>query len=233
MGNLEIRLPQQEWPEANKLAVCELIQSHSEYLGFHHMAALKDQMKANNGRGNLWGAYLEGELVGSSACGSRSAYPHLMRHGDIAVRKEFRRRRIGTCLYFAVVCQSIIEGRRTLEDTIIISMSPFMADFLGALGYRHIGTLPKRTSGFRDVWLFAADNTMDHFDRYLDRMIPGTVIEVRETENTRSAFDNQIKVYQAHSQETVATMIALRDRVRQFCTVTPLPATVPNPVLST
>lgn len=177
----------------------DLVQKHAAQLGFHHKSQLRDQLKANEKRSSVFWAFLDGELVGYTATGSRQYYAHLMRMGDVAVMDEHRRKRIGSALYAAVIATAILEGRRQLEDTIIYSLSPFMCDgFLPSLGFEPSGVLQQRTSGFRDIHLMCRDVSLHWLKSVVARLADDTTIELPEHESAKSSFITQMKAYEGH-----------------------------------
>ena len=213
---ISIDLPSLEITPSSKLeAIYKLVQSTPE-LGFAYKANLRDHIRENAERGTLWAAYEDSALAGVAMAGSRRLYTHLMRHGEISVLSEYRRRRIGTALYAAQVLQALLEGRREVEDTIIPSLSPWMAGptdcgpgFLPALQYAHVGTLPARTGGFRDVALFVK-STIQVKD-YLVRLPSDVAIEVRDSEKVKNTFEKNVHTYSEHDP-------ALAEKVRKLRT---------------
>jgi hypothetical protein len=123
---IEVKLPQKgETSEDEIEAICDIMQKSPE-LGFVYKAVVLDAIVQNNVRGSLWAVYLDGVPVGAAMIGSRRPYDHVYRTGDVTVLTEYRRRRLGTCLYTATAMQGILEGRREVEETVIASLSPWM-----------------------------------------------------------------------------------------------------------
>src|SRR5205807_2760591 len=159
----ELLMPNPRWHTDQLGDIYNLVQSTGE-LGFIYRTAIQDWVKQNHEVSTLWAAYRDGELVGVGTTGSHPRYPHLGKHGELTVPPHLRRQRIGTALYFAQILTTILKGRREIEDTIIPDLSPWMCGishrcvdgpgFLPSLGYRHHGTLPARTGGFKDIMLW-------------------------------------------------------------------------------
>jgi hypothetical protein len=123
---IEVKLPQKGvTPDDEVEAICDIMQKSPE-LGFVYKAVVLDAIAQNNVRGSLWAVYLDGVPVGAAMIGSRRPYDHVYRTGDVTVLTEYRRRRLGTCLYTATAMQGILEGRREVEETVIASLSPWM-----------------------------------------------------------------------------------------------------------
>ena len=203
---IEITIPTRDWQGSTLEEIYHSIQSAAE-LGFVYKATLSDLVKENDNRTGLWSAFDGPELLGSAICGSRAAAGHLWRHGDINVKPEHRRRRVGTAFYFAQIIQAILEGRRQLEDTIIPDMSPWMVrksecgdGFLLVLGYKPSGLLKERTRGFKDVELWGM-GTLDQIDLYVSRLPEGVSIEVRDTPKVRSGYEKNMEAFRIHRPE--------------------------------
>lgn len=211
---LDIRLPLLTWEGAKLEEIYTMFQSSPE-LGFLFKAGLKDHIRENESRGTLWAAYRDEQLVGVATLGSRRAYAHLARHGEIHVPRQFRRQRIGTCLYFVQVLQALLEGRREMEDTIIPALSPWMSQeegFLSSLKYKLYGVLPARTGGFKDVMLWGKETI--EVDDYSDRL-PNDLrdLHFRDTPKMRETFEKNIANYSSHNPRLAEQITSLRQWV--------------------
>ena len=217
---LEIKLPLLNWKGKELESIYHLFQATPE-LGFLYKTSIRDHIRENENRGTLWAAYLNKELVGVAAIGSRRLYPHLARHGEIGVIKEFRRRRVGTALYLAQILQMILEGRREAEDTIIPALSPWMAGptgcsdggigFLPSLNYIHYGTLPSRTSAFKDIQLWGKKTLEVH--HILSRSPEGVRVSLIDTQKTRDTFAKNLENYKKHNKPLHDAIIEQRQWV--------------------
>lgn len=197
-------------------SIVKVMQSAPE-LGFVLRASVVSWMEENTRRGTLWYAEVDEQVVGVATIKTRRPYFHLYDTGDVTVLKPYRRQRIGTALYTATTFQGILEGRREVQETVIDSLSGFMVypscngdggvGFLNSLKYKHYGTLPKRTSGFRDIVLRC--HATDEIDDYLTRLAPGTTIELRETNDVRVNFARNMENYEQHDP-------ALAQRIRDI-----------------
>lgn len=205
---LEILMPRLSWEGSRLEEIYTMFQASPE-LGFLYKASLKDHIRENDSRGTLWAAYRDRQLVGVATVGSRRAYSHLLRHGEIHVPKAFRRQRVGTSLYFVQLLQALLEGRRELEDTIIPALSPWMPEFLSALQYTLYGLLPQRTGGFKDIMLWGKKSF--EVDGYLDRL-PDDLnrIELYDTAKTRETFDKNLLNYLGHDPSLAERIKVLR-----------------------
>lgn len=214
---------------------------HAPELGFVFKAVIIDAIAQNSTRGTLWAVYLDEKPVGAAMIGSRRPYHHVYRTGDVTVVKEYRRKRLGTCLYTATAMQGILEGRREVEETVIASLSPWMvysgdsdtivgeqnydgqlssgevrgSGFLRSLNYKYYGTLPKRTSGFRDIQLWCHDPS--EIDDYLSRLPEQEVVIELATnaEHDNDVFDKNIENYKQHEPELVSRFEILRSWLRE------------------
>jgi len=217
---IELKLPDKDWPDDQLTAIYNLIQATPE-LGFNYRTGIHDHVVANRTRGTIWAAYLNSELAGVAMVGSRRLYPHLLRHGEIAVKPEYRRQRVGTSLYYAQILQAYLEGRREVEDTIIASLSPWMRGptdcgigFLPSLGYTHYGTLPRRTSGFRDIELWGRDLTdINTLLKYSSRVPSNLVIELYDTPAMRDTFVKNTDNYAHHDVPARDYMDSIRGQI--------------------
>ncbi len=208
---IRILLPRTTWRGEQIEEIYHLFQRTPE-LGFVRKESIRDHIRQNKERGTIWGAYSEGgQLLGIANIGGRHLYPHLFRHGEVGVIRPYRRRRIGTCLYFAQILQSLLEGRRLVEDTIIPDYSPWMVGpscnnagmgFLPFLGYKHYGTLPQRTSAFRDVELWGGE-TLKLVRRYLECIDETSTFELIDTSKTRATFNKNLQFYRTHIPDKV------------------------------
>ena len=212
-----IKLPRLSWDGKDLEDIYTVLQGAPE-LGFLYKASIRDHIRENESRGTLWAAYWDEQLVGVATIGSRRSYPHLTRHGEITVIPEYRRRRIGTALYFVQILQSLLEGRREVEDTIIPELSPWMSGptecqegigFLPSLEYSLLGTLPRRTSGFKDIQLWG--KCTYNLDRWLDRIPTNSDFELLDTPKMRATFEKNLKNYENHDPDLVQTIQSCRD----------------------
>ena len=216
---IDVLLPSRSWPAKKLEAIYRCIQHASAELGFIYQSSLADMVKENEFRGSLWAAYRAEELLGAAMVGSRVAYAHIWRHGDINVLSQFRRQRVGTSLYVAQICQAILEGRREVEDTIVPSLSPGMRGetecgmgFLLSFNYKLYGRLPERTRAFKDIELWG--KSVCEFDDWLCRLpSEGTNINLVDTPKMRTAFEKNLHPYKTHRQELAHIIMGLRERV--------------------
>lgn len=225
-GTVEIRLPRISWGKEKIEEIYNLLQSTPE-LGFVRKDTIRDHIRQNEERGTIWAAYYKGQILGVANIGSRRAYSHLTRHGEIGVSPQYRRGRIGTCLYFVQILQSLLEGRRLVEDTIIPEYSPWMSGptkcgeglgFLPSLSYTHYGTLPQRTSGFKDVQLWGGE-TLKLRDYYLGQILEKSTYFLVDTPKTRATFEKNMNYYHTHEPELVPLFQEVRDWVFSFAIV--------------
>lgn len=214
---LSIQLPRRDWPSAKLEKLYDTIQSFSDTLGFIFRASITDVVRTNLERGSLWAAYLvdpDGNetIAGFSQIGSRRDYIHLIRHGSIGVVPVYRRGRIASALYLAERLQAILEGRRSMEDTIIPQRSPWMADFLPTLKYSLLGKLPKRTSGFMDVDLWEASTTP--LDHHVSRVNEGpyelSTLELAMGPTVDNTWVKNLKAYKLHDEALVSQILTAR-----------------------
>ena len=213
---IEITVPiKGEVPEEEIDALFDLIQAAPE-LGFIRRSLLDDYLISNARRPVVFMAKLDGQIAGGSVIASRRPYWHLMRTGEVAVPPEYRRKRVATSLYYAMICVGLLEGRRETEETVIESMSPWMVrescdgeGFLLSLNYHHYGTLIKRTGAFRDIELWC--KPLNEYKDWEDRVPPDTRIYLPETEEMRGHFDRNMKNYSGHDPELKKTIEGLRD----------------------
>jgi len=225
MGKIEVKPPKLNWAGKDLEAIYSLLQKTTE-LGFLYKESIKAHIKENENRGTLWAAYIDGVLAGVATVGSRRIYPHLARHGEIAVVVKYRRQRIGTALYFIQVLQGILEGRRELEDTIIPQLSPWMCGgptcsdgigFLPSLEYTHYGTLPKRTGGFKDIQLWGKHTT--EVQIFEDRIPKDCSFELDDTPKMRATYEKNMKNYEKREPRLVDEFSVLLQWVSDVATV--------------
>lgn len=224
---LVIQVPLSSWQSDALMEIYNFVQATPE-LGFIYRTALQDHVKGNEKlEPTMWAAYMNDELAGVATVGSHPRYPHTAKHGEITVRRDRRRMRIGTSLYFTQVLHAILKGRREIEDTIIPDLSPWMAGvgecgpgFLPVLGYTHYGTMPKRTSGFKDIMLWGTE-TLDAVDRYMDRL-PDMLqrIELRETPKMRENFERNMHNYGQHVKGLIDRFEQQREWIHENFAVT-------------
>lgn len=204
--------------------IVAIVQNTPE-LGFVFKALIEDHIKGNTQRANLLYARFDGEIAGVAIIGSRRPYAHHFRTGEIAVAKPFRRKRIATSLYFATTCAGILEGRRSVEETVILDLSPWMVrpteakgdccggeGFLISLNYHYAGSFPEHTSGFKTIepWI---KPTITEFDDWYKRIPEGTLVHLIDTPLGAINFEKCLKNYEQHRPELAAQLKAVRNRI--------------------
>jgi len=85
------------------------------------------------------------------------------------VLPEFRRKRIATALYSAIIFQQLLEGRRLWEDT-IVGTNPFQHNVLPTLGLELFGILKKKTASFLDIAIYGLNLKDDTAEKLLERV---------------------------------------------------------------
>lgn len=218
----DIKMPLPDWPHEDLEDICDLIQSGSRHLGFVFRDSLYNRIKLNKEGGTIWAAYLQatGELVGAAASHPKRNYPaYIASHGIVMVPKESRRRRVGTSLYAAQVMQAMLDGRRDIEDQIVPHLSPYMGGptdcgegFLPSLNYKHVGTLPRRTSGFNDLQIWIK-SISEFFEDYLPRLPKGVQFYLLDTAKNLENFNKNVYNYHLHDPLLAKTTWALRNYV--------------------
>lgn len=154
-------------------------------------------------------------IVGAGNIGSRHAYPHLIRHGEVAVSIPFRRQRIGTAIYLAELAQSILEGRREAEDT-IVGTNVNMHSFLPFHGYEVIGRLVGRTKGFQDIVLYS-QSTLVAFDKLrhaLEEKQNEWRIVLKITEKVIRDRERNYEAYRQHGRESL--IVAMEEMIHKI-----------------
>ena len=129
----------------------------------------------------IWGAWTEGgKLVGSMMIGGRNQC-HYAKFGEVGVLPEYRRQRIGTALYTAVVAQGVLEGRRIWEDT-IVGTNEIQMHVLPTIGLEKWGILRAKTASFLDIHIFGYLLSVEQFNRTIKRLHKRTTrgLELRE-----------------------------------------------------
>lgn len=169
---------------------------------------IKNRIAENTKRGSVWLAIaqldtapIDGAVIGAANIGSRSAYRHLLRHGEVGVLREFRRQRVGTALYLAQCAQALFEGRRSVEDT-IIEDNPNMFRFLPTLEYEVMGVLRERTRAFKSIHLF--HHTTYELLWLAIARLPNyrVIIDVVKSWTTRRDFDENMDAYSRYRPGT-------------------------------
>ncbi len=213
---IEVTVPyQKETPTEDIDALFDLIQAAPE-LGFVRRSLLEDYLKMNSNRPTLMMAKLDGVVAGGCVIASRRPYTHVMRTGEIAVPLEYRRKRVATALYYAECVVGLIEGRREVQEDVIVSLSPWMVrssaegeGFLLSLNYHHYGTFPQRTGAFRDIEYWC--KSLVEYDDYECRVPPDTRLFIPETEEMRGYFEKNMDNYQRNRPELKTTIGGYRD----------------------
>jgi hypothetical protein len=213
---IEVTVPQKnETPTGDIDALFDLIQGASE-LGFIRRSLLEDYLKSNSTRPVLFLAKFDGVVAGGSVIASRRPYAHIMKTGEVAVPKEYRRKRIATTLYFAMACTGLIEGRREVQEDVIESLSPWMVrstcegeGFLLSLNYHHYGTLPKRTGAFRDIEYWCKPYI--EFEDWEQRVPPDSRVYLPEMDQARLYFEQNMLNYDRHDPDLRVTIEKYRD----------------------
>lgn len=84
--------------------------------------------------------------------------------------------------------------------------------FLRSLNYKHYGTLPKRTGGFRDIqlWCHSPFDIDDYLERLPDEEV---VIELAETEHDQKVYERNIANYKQHDAELATKAEKLKEWV--------------------
>ena len=150
----------------------------------------------------IWGAWTEeGKLVGSMMIGGRNQC-HYAKFGEVGVLPEYRRQRIGTALYTAVVAQGVLEGRRIWEDT-IVGTNEIQMHVLPTIGLEKWGILRAKTASFLDIHIFGYLLSVEQFNRTIKRLHKGTRIELREDYYSRDLWSKNQEVYQKKNPEFI------------------------------
>jgi hypothetical protein len=144
-----------------EIADCEkaqLVLNHKQVIGWLGGMTFLETLKssavtAKSGKVGLWLAENEQkEVVGAMLCGGRPA-AFRAKYGSVGVLPEHRRKRISTALYFALTLQTITEGRRLWEDS-IVGDNPFQFMALPTIGLKKVGELRHRTGSGKGLVLF-------------------------------------------------------------------------------
>lgn len=149
--------------------------------------------KVNQSGTTIWKAVYDDKTVGGYLTAGRSQC-HQMKLGEVGVLPAYRRRRIGTALYAAGIFQSVLEGRRIVEDT-IVGDNPFQFKALAALEIPQVGTFPMKTASFKDIALFCLNITSAKIEHILGRLSYDTKITLRHDYYTDDLWKKNVEIY--------------------------------------
>ena len=165
--------------------------------GFTHRDTIKSKIRQSGV--TIWGATYYDKPAGAVMIAGRNQC-HFAKFGEVGVLEPYRRNRIMTALYSAIVFQGILEGRRLWEDT-IVGNNPFQFDTLPTLNIRQVGLLPQKTASFLDIYIFALELHMKTVSLLLERLKPPTIIHIVEDYYTRDIFKKNMTIYEKKNPE--------------------------------
>lgn len=182
-----------------------------QYLGgFCILETLLGKLKQSGT--TLWKAEVDGQVVGGMEIAGRPQC-HYSKWGEVGVLPEYRRRRVGTALYVACAAQSILEGRRLCEDT-IVGDNPFQFKALPMLGVTQVGLLTMKTASFKDIALFAFHITVESLTHMLSRLSSECSIELIHDSYTDDLWEKNRIIYEKKRPEFIREIEACRDLIR-------------------
>lgn len=213
-------------------ADCEEIQTlfnHKEIIAGLGGFTILDNLKKHitRGKASMWVARdkTTGKVVGAMESGGRPQ-SHILKYGSVGVHPEYRRQGISTCMYWAMTCQGILEGRRLFEDT-IVGDNPHQFIALPKMGLEQVARLKHRTASGKDLCLFQMDlceqtpfeMLWDKSERY------GHHIEVLESYFTVDVWPKNMEIIGKHPENLLnvdQAMIAKRARIHHCAQITVL-----------
>lgn len=203
---------------ATTKADCIAIQSvfnHPDVIGYLGGFCILDTLlgKMRQSGCTLWQALYDNKVVGGFVIAGRSQC-HQAKFGEVGVLPDYRRMRIGTCLYAAGLFQSVLEGRRLMEDT-IVGDNPFQFNALSALRVPQIGILPMKTASFKDIALFCLNVNEAAVNHFLWRMPEDCQVAIEHTSYTADLWEKNKAIYLKKNPAFVTTITACRDIVEK------------------
>lgn len=160
----------------------------------------------------IWAAFDGEKIVGSMMIGGRNQC-HYAKFGEVGVLPEYRRQRIGTALYTAVVAQGVLEGRRIWEDT-IVGTNEIQMHVLPTIGLEKWGILRKKTASFLDIHIFGYLLSVEQFNRTIKRLPKGISIELREDYYSADLWGKNMEIYVKKNPEFMREIETCREIVR-------------------
>jgi len=174
---------------------CQKIYNHASIIGLlgglTHLDTVKGKIKSSGV--TMWNAFEGNKIVGSVMIAGRNQC-HYAKFGEVGVLPEYRRRRIATALYTAILCQGIMEGRRLWEDT-IVGDNPFQFATLPTIGLEHWAILKMKTASFKDIHLFGYNLDFEKFKKTLDRVPEYIKIIVKEDYYSADLWNKNQEIY--------------------------------------
>lgn len=170
--------------------------------GFTHLESISGKIKQTGT--TIFGATVDGEPAGSIMIASRNQC-HYAKFGEVGVLSKFRKKRIATALYSAVIFQGIIEGRRIWEDT-IVGNNPFQPHVLPTLGIQKWGTLKKKTASFLDIDIWGINLDETTVIHLLKRIPSDFEITIIEDFYTRDLIKKNMEIYEKKNRPFIEIM---------------------------
>ena len=161
------------------------------------------KMKTKSSGPTIFGAWDNEKLVGSMMIGSRNQCQYA-KFGEVGVLPEYRRQRISTALYVAIIAQGILEGRRIWEDT-IVGNNDIQMLALPTIGLEKWGVLRQKTASFLDIHIFGYLLSIDNFNRSIARLREDTRIELRFDYYSIDLRHKNIEIYEKKNSEFIQT----------------------------
>ena len=200
--------------------IYQLIYNHKEIIaqlgGFTHRDTLKGKIRQTGV--TIWGATYDSQPAGSVMIAGRNQV-HFAKFGEVGVLKKYRRNRIMTALYSAIVFQGVIEGRRLWEDT-IVGNNPYQFAVLPTLNIKQVGLLPKKTASFLDIAIFALNlsiNTILDLDSRIGNNIK---IRIIRDYYTNDIYNKNIKIYEKKNPSFINVIRKANTQVKNLAYVT-------------
>ena len=159
------------------------------------------------------------EVIGAHMVGSH-AQAHYFKFGSVGVLPEYRRQRVMTSLYFAALCQKILEGRRLVQDSIVENNKIQIDHALPSLGMEMVANLRHKTMSGKGIYLFQI-SLMDEgkFEAFADRVPPNVHIEVETNPYCDDLWEKNMSVYEKHMPEMIPRFEMYRRYVQSRCEV--------------
>ena len=187
--------------QSTEVDVAQQIYNHKDIISHLGGMTMRETIKGkiDSSGITIWGAFEEARIIGSAMIAGRNQC-HYAKFGEVGVLSDYRRRRIASCLYIAILCQGIFEGRRIWEDT-IVGNNPYQFSVLPTLGLEHWGILKKKTASFLDIHLFGYNLEIDRFEKTLLRIPEGIEIQIQKDNYTSDLWKKNDEIYQKKNDE--------------------------------
>lgn len=188
--------------------------------GFTFLEGIKDKIKGNTI--SCWHCEdTSGNILGAMMAAGRPQ-SHILKFGSVGTVPEYRRQGIGTALYCSTIFQSILEGRRLFEDTIVGDNEEQRKFLLPSLGIQLSGELLHKTATGKTLCIYQLSLLNEgSFEKVWERFNKfGHFIELVENEYTADLWDKNMLIIQRHMPQLEAKLSQYREIIRESKLVT-------------